>query len=94
MFILNSASISALNTVIATTDTSWAERLGALFLSVGRSLLLYGWMYVIMVLLHDVIIKWIYCIRKKKRNNKKKCYFWNCNHWHECPYNGAKKKEN
>lgn len=46
--------------------------------------------YSVYMLIHDVLIKQIYCSIKKKKDNRKKCYFWNCKHWRECPYNGVR----
>ena len=38
-------------------------------------------------IIHNVVIKKIYCKWKKKHQTKKRCYFWNCKEWHTCPYN-------
>lgn len=43
--------------------------------------------YVIYSIIHDVVIKKIYCAIKMKKGNRKKCYYWNCKKWHNCPYN-------
>lgn len=42
--------------------------------------------------LHDVLIKGIYCDWKHKKNNGYRCYYWSCKHWSDCKYNGEKRK--
>lgn len=44
--------------------------------------------YCVFVFLHDYVFMRVYCYFKKKKGNRKKCYFWTCKHWHSCPYNG------
>lgn len=43
-------------------------------------------------ILHDGVAKHFYCKRKKEKDNKGKCYYWNCSEWHTCPYNGGLRK--
>lgn len=49
-------------------------------------------LFVFYSIIHDVLIKWIYCKWKKKHNNGYKCYFWSCKYWHDCPFNGTKRR--
>lgn len=43
-------------------------------------------------LIHDVVVKYFYCKWKKRKNNGYKCYYWNCKEFHNCPYNGEKRR--
>lgn len=46
--------------------------------------------YTCLIILHDYILRHIYCIFKQKKGNKKKCYFWNCPKFKDCPFNDTK----
>lgn len=46
--------------------------------------------YLMFSAVHDVLAKKIYCKWKKKHNNGRKCYYWDCSEWHICPYNGER----
>lgn len=37
--------------------------------------------------IHDIVVKSIYCKWKHKHKTKKRCYFWNCKKYHDCPLN-------
>jgi|GEM_PF-6116510 len=44
--------------------------------------------FLLFYLIHDVVIKKIYCKWKHKYNQTKyKCYYWNCKHFHDCSMN-------
>lgn len=85
MFTMSSASISALTTVIATQGNGEGVNFDFVkfmaFVGIGMV------MNMVYMFIHDILIKQIYCAVKKKKDNRKKCYFWNCKHWRECPYN-------
>lgn len=92
MFRLDNALISALTTVIENMGKRESEyrepnTAGLAFLGLGLL------MHTISVLIHDVIVKWVYCKFKKKRNGRRKCYYWNCKHWNTCVYNGGGRKQ-
>lgn len=44
------------------------------------------------VVVHDYIIRSIYCRWKHKHKTKRKCYFWNCKDWQTCELNYDKRK--
>lgn len=37
-------------------------------------------------------VKELYCRWKHKKNNGYRCFYWDCPHWHECQYNGTKRR--
>ena len=52
----------------------------------GRLVLCFSF-FVVYSILHDVVFKYFYCKRKKKKKIYKKCYFWTCKYYKDCEYN-------
>ncbi len=41
-------------------------------------------------IIHDYILRLIYCHIKQKRKNKNKCYYWTCSKFKDCEFNDKK----